>query len=236
MTSSLNFFSRDQHSPFASLTRILSEFQANLHVMLPCKVKQVNREKGLVSVTPQIQYVDPTGKGYSRGTYHNLPILSLGGGGFSLNFPIAVGDLGWILACDRDVHAFLKDKTEGPPPTYRKHSFASALFVPDMFNQVKLQADSTNGVVLQKTDGSTRIVVKDGNITLVTSGDTHIKADKGVTIDANVQINGTLHVTKDAQIDGSVSASKDVKAGSISLTSHVHGGVQSGSGTTGQPR
>ncbi|WP_338330463.1 Gp138 family membrane-puncturing spike protein [Commensalibacter sp. Nvir] len=204
--------------------------------MLPCKVKQVNREKGLVSVTPQIQYVDPTGKGYSRGTYHNLPILSLGGGGFSLNFPIAVGDLGWILACDRDVHAFLKDKTEGPPPTYRKHSFASALFVPDMFNQVKLQADSTNGVVLQKTDGSTRIVVKDGNITLVTSGDTHIKADKGVTIDANVQINGTLHVTKDAQIDGSVSASKDVKAGSISLTSHVHGGVQSGSGTTGQPR
>lgn len=49
-----------------------------------------------------------------------------------------------------------------------------------------------------------------------------ITSTKDVVINANVKIQGTL------------SASGDVKAGNISLQSHVHGGVRTGEGTTGK--
>ena len=38
------------------------------------------------------------------------------------------------------------------------------------------------------------------------------------------------------EITGSVSVSDDVTAGGVSLTSHTHGGVQTGSGSTGGPQ
>ncbi|QNT79299.1 Gp138 family membrane-puncturing spike protein [Entomobacter blattae] len=46
--------------------------------------------------------------------------------------------------------------------------------------------------------------------------------------------NKPIKITGDLEVTGSITAQGDVKSGSISLQNHVHGGVETGSGTTGK--
>jgi len=61
---------------------------------------------------------------------------------------------------------------------------------------------------------------------------------KGGTLklDGNVKITGNIEVIGNISVDGNIAASGDIKAGGISLTSHTHGGVESGGSNTGGPQ
>lgn len=63
----------------------------------------------------------------------------------------------------------------------------------------------------------------------------HVSGD-GVTIKGDVSIEGNVSVRGSVSVEGDVAASGDVTAGSVSLVSHTHGGVQGGSGSTSGPR
>jgi phage baseplate assembly protein V len=56
-----------------------------------------------------------------------------------------------------------------------------------------------------------------------------------VKIESNLQVTGSITGGSGATITGTVSASVDVTGGGKSLTGHVHGGVQGGSGNTSPP-
>jgi phage gp45-like len=81
------------------------------------------------------------------------------------------------------------------------------------------------GEVAIYTDQGDKIVLKrDGNI--------EVTASTKVTITSpEVEISGDLVVNGDISVP-----SGDVTAGSISLKTHVHGGVQTGGGVTGAPQ
>ncbi|QZD32090.1 phage baseplate assembly protein V [Acinetobacter lwoffii] len=53
---------------------------------------------------------------------------------------------------------------------------------------------------------------------------------------ADVEVIGKLHVTKGITAGENISTPADVKAGSISLKTHKHSGVQGGSSTSGGPQ
>lgn len=59
---------------------------------------------------------------------------------------------------------------------------------------------------------------------LPAGGRVEVTAPGGITIDGDVQVNGTL------------TATQDVRAGEISLKTHRHSGVQVGGGNTGAPQ
>lgn len=95
---------------------------------------------------------------------------------------------------------------------------------------------------------STKIETEKATVVINAEG-VSIKADQDIKAEAQkinlkgeVTVDGTLKVTKDAtfnanvKVSGNVNASGDVKGSGISLSSHVHGGVQGGSGTTGRPQ
>lgn len=63
-----------------------------------------------------------------------------------------------------------------------------------------------------------------------------ITADGGVTINGPVIINGDTQVNGDIGLTGTARADTDVLAAGISLKSHTHGGVSSGSAVSGPPR
>ena len=63
-----------------------------------------------------------------------------------------------------------------------------------------------------------------------------IEASGGITLIGDIAIDGTLSVTKDVSIDGQLAAAGDVKAGNISLKTHIHSGVTSGGATSGAPQ
>jgi phage baseplate assembly protein gpV len=65
------------------------------------------------------------------------------------------------------------------------------------------------------------MIVEDGTVT--------IKAD-AIKLDGNVEVTGVLNGDKTGHF------SDDVTAGTVSLKTHIHTGVQSGPSTSGPPQ
>ncbi|MEZ2744273.1 phage baseplate assembly protein V [Halopseudomonas bauzanensis] len=60
-------------------------------------------------------------------------------------------------------------------------------------------------------------------------------APGGVEIHGDVTITGAVSVSKDVTVAGSVIADKDMVASGVDLVTHMHGGVEPGDGSTGEP-
>lgn len=92
-----------------------------------------------------------------------------------------------------------------------------------------------------------KIIINSDGVSITAEQNIKAEAQK-INLKGEVTVDGTLQVTKDATFDknvsisgsenvsGNVIASGDVKGSGISLSGHVHGGVQGGSGTTGRPQ
>jgi hypothetical protein len=130
--------------------------------LLPARVVAYNRTTNVATVQPVVMLVDTNDNTRLRNSIASAPVLSLGGGGFTINFPLKDGDFGWILAADKDFSAFLENLTPAPPNTLRKHRFEDSWFVPDVFRQYTInEADAAN-LVITSLDGTTRISVGEG--------------------------------------------------------------------------
>lgn len=77
--------------------------------------------------------------------------------------------------------------------------------------------DLPSGGTYEINVGGAKILADNGKIQLVVGGTTMQLAGGKITLNGDIEVTG------------------DVKAGSISLKTHVHGGVMPGGGTTGQP-
>jgi len=92
--------------------------------------------------------------------------------------------------------------------------------------EVAIYDDQGQMVALKRTG---IVVSTPKTLTATASGDATITAP-------NVKVVGNVQVQGDVNVTGTISATGDVKAGSISLNSHVHSGVESGSSNTGAPQ
>lgn len=72
-------------------------------------------------------------------------------------------------------------------------------------------------------------------ITLDAKNLVDVKAKKILLTADDIEINGNISHTGNQTTQGTVTASVDVKAGSVSLTKHKHGNVKNGTGRTSQP-
>jgi len=72
--------------------------------------------------------------------------------------------------------------------------------------------------------GSTIKFDENGNIFIDAVNDINITANGG-----DINVIGNIHVT------GGIDATGDIVAGTISLKTHIHGGVEPGGGVSGQP-
>lgn len=87
-------------------------------------------------------------------------------------------------------------------------------------------------VALYNVSTEDEVYLRENGTILITS--------ETVTIDGDLEITGDLNVTGNinaANIDatGDISADGDVTAGTVSLKSHIHSGVEPGSGNSGAP-
>jgi len=90
-----------------------------------------------------------------------------------------------------------------------------------------------DGAVIEydRENHALKVILPDNaSVALSSSGGTMaVDLQGGITIKGDVTLEGDINQT------GKITSSGDHVAGSISLQQHVHGGVQSGSGTTGAP-
>lgn len=214
---------------------------------IPAIVEEYDREKNVVTVQPAISEAIAGGKYIERAKL-KVPVFQPAGGGFVLSFPLTKGDTGWLIACDRDISLFKQQKTKINPNTYRTHSFEDSFFIPDFVRGFKPDDDMKDCLVLSRTDKSSKLVIGKDSINLLSgAAQTELKSLVSKIQDISIE-GGTIkikmdkiEITSDIIIKGNVEVDGDIKANEveangISLSSHVHGGVESGGSTTGEPQ
>lgn len=125
---------------------------------------------------------------------------------------------------------------------WRSHDLSDAFVIPGPQSQAKkISGISTTAAQLRTDDGSAFIeLAAGGDITATTTGNATINAPE-IVLNGNVTINGNLSQGMGegggtATMKGPVTVTNDVTAGGKSLMTHTHGGVETGSGNTGEPQ
>jgi phage baseplate assembly protein gpV len=198
-----------------------SQLMRNVDGMLPARVLAYDRTANRVQVELMIAMVSTSGTQVSRAQIANIPVINFGGGGYILNFPLTAGDLGFVLANDRDISLFLQNYSESPPNTYRVKSFSDGVFIPSVLANYTTTGQDGNAV-LQNLDGTVRISLSPTAITLtapnqeieVKSTGTTITSTGTITLDAP-----TTHVTGTLQVDGTTTLNGGASISGI-LASH----------------
>lgn len=123
--------------------------------VLPAKV--IAYDGKYVQVQPLIAVMGTDGSLTPRGQIAKIPVVKFGGGGFIFNIPLNPGDLGIIVASDRDISLFLQSNNESAPNTFRIKNFADSYFIPTVLNNYEIDEEDLSNAVVQKTDGTVKI-------------------------------------------------------------------------------
>lgn len=104
----------------------------NLHVWMPAVVVAV-KGPGKVSLQPQLM------RKFTDGTVMPLPVIQnamvavLRGGDYAIDIPVAVGDTGMAMFCDRSLDKWSVSGGTVDPEDTRKHDLTDAIFVPGLY-------------------------------------------------------------------------------------------------------
>ena len=177
---------------------------------LPARVVAVHGEGlnpvGFVDVQPMVHQQDGAGRTVPHGILYNVPYIRLQGGARAFVCDPAVGDIGLIIVCGRDISTVKTTRDAAAPGSFRQHDMADALYLGGLLNAAPTEYIGWVG------------------------GDVHVSTKGRFVVDAAACV-----IDCDVTVKGTVSATGDVQAGSISLDTHTHAGVTSGSGRTGAP-
>lgn len=212
----------DEDSLAGAFRSVLQKFAQQTDDMLPARVIAYDRATNRATVQPQIMVGTTAGAKVSRAQVASVPVLNIGGGGFVLSFPLRAGDLGWIKASDRDISLYLQQGAAGEewPNTRRMHSFQDGLFIPDALAGFTVSGEDAERVVLQTTDGLTRIALGAGVVKVTAPTSVTIETSGALTVNAG-----------SVAFNASTLTHNGVNVGET----HTHPGVQTGPSNTGAP-
>ena len=147
------------------------------------------------------------GKDIKLPIFTKVPPLFMHGGGSYTAHPIAVGDYALLIFTERSFDNWYNGADEVLPKQQRTHHYSDAVAIVGLYN--KLGAITIPSVITE-------------------IGDKHITG--------NVEHIGNLDITGNITVSGSITVTGgDIVADGISLKSHIHGGVASGTSKTSIP-
>ena len=130
---------------------ILAATKRSLEVSIPCIVtKVISRTK--VDVKPLIKIVAKDGTSIDRAIIEGLPVATFGAGNKFISFPVAVGNIGYLDACDRDISLFLQSYGNVEPPTNH------------IMTNITVAEEDATAMVIQTRNGAVKIAVDNDEI------------------------------------------------------------------------
>lgn len=205
----------EEDSMAGMLRGMMRKMLMSVDGMLPAEVVSYDRKSNRATVKPSISLLTSGGDTVPRAPLASIPVLAIGGGEFVINFPLKPGDTGWIEASDRDISLFMQGGKEAQPNTMRLHSFSDGRFIPDVMAKYTIDPENEDAaMVIQNKDGTQCIALFPDKI--------KIKATT-IEIDGMSNFTGAATMTGGLTIDGKV------------FGTHVHGGVEPGTGNTSGP-
>jgi len=172
-----------------AVTFAYNKMLQNVNGMLPAKVLSYDRDTNRASVQLLIDIVGTDGAQYSRPQLAAIPVFVYGGGGFRLSFPLVAGNMGWVLANDRDISNFLSSYSQCAPNTARVKQFSDGVFFPDTMTGLDTiaSADASNAV-LQNDSGTVTISISQTAISIDMSNPLTV-----MNINGSILATGTIH-------------------------------------------
>lgn len=172
----------------------------------------------------------------------DCPVCFPGGGGATLTFPIKPGDECLVVFSSRCIDAWWQLGGVQGQAELRMHDLSDGFVLPGVRSQPRRFNVSESAVQLRTDDGVAfvEIATATHKIKAKTSGNVEIEA-ANITIKGNIFLDGpvtqqnTAGGSTTATMIGPIVVTNDVTAGGKSLKTHVHSGVQTGPGNTGQP-
>lgn len=115
------------------MTDLLAAFKLDVFRSINCvkpgKVRTFDRTKKTASVEILFKRVLPTGATAEYPVLVDVPVVTIQGGGGSIQFPIAAGDQGLLFFSDRNIDAWFQTGSAAPPNDGRAHDVSDAFFL-----------------------------------------------------------------------------------------------------------
>ena len=231
-------FDPDRAQEFIILKLLLGVHTCQLVEVLA--VNPVSGKVGFLTVQPLVLQTDTNQVVIAGSPIYNVPYMRYQGGSSAVILDPVKGDIGLAIFAENDITNVKQTLAAGPAATDRSHSTADALYIGGVLNP-----DATQYVRFQPS-GAGIDIVSPGEITLqagttvtITSGTTTtINAPGGLIVNANMTLNGTMSGTHTGagayQFSGTIVAPEAVING-VTQSTHVHGGVQTGTGNSSGP-
>lgn len=217
-----------------TLILTISEALANLHTCTIAKVTAVGSKT--ISCKPVMnRLVD--GVSIELPEFIEVPLVTLQGGGSYIHFPIAVGDYALLMFTERCFDGWWNGQDFKAPLEYRMHDYSDGIALVGM-NNLATSFDIPS--VIQRTGD----INQDGDIThqgdrdqtgdLIHTGNKTQTGLFALTGNMTIQGDGGAGTMNATNITINITTG-DLVADGVSLKTHVHSGVQTGTSNTGQP-
>ena len=190
--------------------------QSTVWTAMPAIVQSVNLSAMTVVVQTTIQGIvnaqDNTQTFVNLPPLVDVPICFPSAGGFTITFPIAAGDEVLVVFASRCIDAWWQSGGfQNQPIEFRMHDLSDGFAIPGPRSQPRVVPGISSTNLQIRNDAGTSY------IEFTPSGAINIVSPTGIGVTGNLNVSGTI------------------TGGGVSLTTHVHSGVTTGSGDTGAP-
>lgn len=207
----------------------LDGLQSRLWTALPgiiqsVKVSELTGEVQ-AAVVPKTTLADGTSVPFPIPKLIDCPIVFPSGGGWVMTFPLAAGDEVLLIFATRCINAWWAQSGAQPEEEFRLHDLSDGFAIPGPFSKPKVPANiSTTQVELRKLDNSVKLASTATGFKV--TGSFEVTAD--FTLDGSINVTGNIHATGDIVAHFGLPSS-------VSVRTHLHGGVQVGTGSSSPP-
>ena len=211
---------------------LLRQFSLDIETAMPAVVLSYDRANNIVTCRPAINRITVENESVERAEV-DVPCLNLAGGGIGINFPLKVGNTGWIIAADRDTENFKQTLAVSDPNTFELHRYEHGFFIPDQISGFNIALEDSDALVIQTLDGTTKVAISDGQVSITSKKNVKVNAIAATVLCPTIIITGAITV------NGAITATGDIVAGggtsNISLLLHKHLDPQEEYVLTGKP-
>ena len=196
------------------IEQALSKVQtASLVQVQACSNDGADSPVGTVDVVILVNQQNGQGNPTPHVTMYEMPYLRVQGGANAVIMDPQPGDIGIAVFASRDITKVKSTKAQANPGSFRMHDFSDGLYMGGVLNGQPSQ-------YVQFTSAGVTIV-----------------SPTAITLQApNIVLNGALQQAGGiATIAETLAVTGDVTASGVSVKTHIHSGVTTGSGDTGVP-
>lgn len=198
----------------------LNDLKAEVKVQLPCKVHSIDYQNNQVAIEILDYDFDNLGNAVPYPIIPNVPIREpMDSGNAYIRLPIKIGDVGTIEFFDSSVADLLATGNFEYDYSEEWHSLNNGLFTNGFLPKNKLFSFDYNSKIV--------IGTKDGGFTLKVNNNNELEI-----------VAPTINITSDVNVNGNITATGEITAGTIALTQHTHPYTWTdgaGSGNTSAP-